>query len=324
MTAEPFPEPSHHHCATPAKTLALGSGFLASPPDPNRVSRPSPVADRRVADASLLLYADTLDDFERARIALENRLRSLVDPGAKGVSRHLPEVTVIEGLLAHHRANEHGAELALKRAMRAHPLGPWVARTVGVGEKQAARLLAAIGDPAERPNLGKLWAYCGLHVLVPGHRPSETHSTSAGDEDPSQAEGHKGDDGQPQLAPGLAPRRSRGQRANWSTRAKTRCYLVAASCIKHRHSPYRLVYDFGRLKYTDAVHHHPCSQCGPPGKPALSGSQLSLGHQHARAMRLVMKEILRDLWLESRCLAQRTPDIHCWLGGVSDSQAEEL
>jgi hypothetical protein len=39
--------------------------------------------------------------------------------------------------------------------MRAHPLGPWVKRTTGVGEKTGARLLAAIGDPAALPSVKK-------------------------------------------------------------------------------------------------------------------------------------------------------------------------
>jgi hypothetical protein len=99
---------------------------------------------------------------------------------------------------------------------------------------------------------------------------------------------------------GVAPTRARGQRANWSTTAKTRAYLVAESCIKQARSPYRAVYDDGRKKYEDALHPAPCKRCGPSGKPAETGSPLSAGHQHARAMRLVMKEILKDLWRESK------------------------
>lgn len=39
---------------------------------------------------------------------------------------------------------------------------------------------------------------------------------------------------------------------------------------------------------------------GPAGKPAPTGSPLSTGHQHARALRLVAKTVLRDLWREAR------------------------
>ena len=65
-------------------------------------------------------------------------------------------------------------------------------------------------------------------------------------------------------------------------------------------SPYRAVYDDTRAKYADATHQHPCARCGPKGKPAQPGTPLSDGHKHARALRNVAKEILKDLWREAR------------------------
>lgn len=50
---------------------------------------------------------------------------------------------VIEGLYALERSIIRD----LERAMKAHPLGPWVQRQRRLGPKQTARLLAAIGDP---------------------------------------------------------------------------------------------------------------------------------------------------------------------------------
>lgn len=214
-----------------------------------------------LADARLLILADTLDDLERARIAAENRLRSMRQ--VKGLDGS-PEYGRLAGLIDALSDLEHHAELELKRALRAHPLGAWVRATVGVGEKQGARLLAAIGDPAwntleDRPRRGpaELWAYCGY---VPGQR------------------------------------RRKGERANWNSTAKMRAYLVAESCIKKSTSPYRPVYDAARAKHAEAVHDEPCPRCGPVGKPAPSGSPLSAGHQHARALREVAKAVLKDLW----------------------------
>jgi hypothetical protein len=160
-----------------------------------------------------------------------------------------------------------------------------------VGDKTAARLLAAIGDPywhtvQDRPRtVSELWAYCGLHV---------EHA-------------------------GVAPRRRKGEQANWSTAAKTRSWLIAEACVKQLRapctkaidkpwaehlegcacSPYRLVYDEARIKYHDAVHVLVCARCGPKGVPGLP---LSDGHQHARAMRFVAKRFLRDLWREAKRL----------------------
>jgi hypothetical protein len=116
----------------------------------------------------LSLLAETLDDLERTRIAAENRARSLAQVyDLEGEPPHVQAVALAEAI----KALEHGAELQLKRALRQHPLGAWVRRSIGVGEKQGARLLAAIGDPYwntlhDRPRtVSELWAYCGYHTL---------------------------------------------------------------------------------------------------------------------------------------------------------------
>lgn len=295
-------------------------------------------------DHLLLLAADILDDLESSRIANENRLRSLREFELQSTPEYLALAQTVAGL----KSLEHAAELSLKHIIRKHPLGGWVKRTVGVGEKQGARLLAAIGDPYwntlhDRPRtVSELWAYCGYHVLpstkvesVPNDRASMA-SLPAGQPLPDTqkvcASGHKSpadhevhDDhvsvvggnqtdnsGHLQIAThyvnaGVAPTRQRGQRANWSGTAKMRGFLVAESCIKNRRSPYRTVYDGGRLKYADAVHTVACRRCGPKGKPAPAGSPLSDGHKHARAMRLVAKAILRDLWIEAKHLNEQRP-----------------
>ncbi len=49
----------------------------------------------------------------------------------------------------------------------------------------------------------------------------------------------------------------------------------------------------------DKTHTVECVRCGPSGKPAQPGSPWSKGHQHAHALRVVGKEILRDLWVVS-------------------------
>jgi hypothetical protein len=282
----------------------------ATPRALSPVLAPTPWAD---SNASLLaLLADVLDDIERTRIANENRLRQLTrtETDADGVERGFgltlrqPQVAALADVVDALGKLEHASTLNLQRAVRKHPLGPWVKATVGVGEKQGARLIAAIGDPYwntlyDRPRLvSELWAYCGLHVLPAAHGTPETHGVVGGG-------GKQGDPGHSTVEThgsrvGVAPTRTRGQRANWSTVAKTRAYLVAESCIKQARSPYRAVYDNGRTKYADAVHQAPCRRCGPSGKPAATGTPISAGHQHARAMRLVMKAVLKDLWLESK------------------------
>lgn len=293
------------HTESGERTLDSGQTSLethetlaAAVPPPGSIRPPEPIGDTARADALLLIYADALDDLERVRIATENRVRSLVQvKGMEGTA----EQARLEGLTEALHALEHGAELELKRALRQHPLGLWVRRTVGIGEKQGARLLAAIGDPAERRTVSQLWAYCGYHVLHPGQLPADTQQIDAG-VDPSSDPGH-GPGGAQRGFAGVAPSRRKGQKANWNSTAKMRAFLVAESCIKQARSPYRSVYETARTKYADATHQHPCPRCGPSGKPAAPGSPLSAGHQHARALRLVAKAILRDLWIEARRVA---------------------
>ena len=234
-------------------------------------------------DPVLGILADVLDDLEKVRIANENRVRQLTrteadsDGEERGFGLTLDNpmvkklVTSVEALAQ----AEKDATANLQKAMKAHPLGPWVKSQNGVGEKQAARLLATIGDPFwndlhDRPRtVSELWAFCGYAVH----------------------DGH-------------AQARRRGERSNWSADAKMRTYLISVSCVKQsaEKSKYRRVYDEGRAKYADAVHPHDCKRCGPAGKPALAGSPLSAGHQHNRAIRLISKELLKDLWIASRDL----------------------
>lgn len=188
---------------------------------------------------------------------------------------------------------EHEAVLNLQRAMRKHALGPWVKAQRGVGEKQAARLLAAIGDPYwntlhDRPRtVSELWAYCGLHVLRdPGHMTRDVHGAAAG----------------------VAAKRRKGHRANWSNDAKMRAYLIAEKCVMQPDgSPWRDCYTAARAKYADATHAAACERCGPKGKPAEAGSPLSAGHQHARALRIVAKELLKELWREAKRITENSP-----------------
>ena len=191
---------------------------------------------------------------------------------------------------------EHDATQQLEKLMRAHPLGAWVARTKGVGDKQAARLLGAISDPYwndkhNRPRqLSELFSYCGLG------------------------------DAQKQV-------RRRGVKANWSDTAKKRAWLISKSSIRTLRAPchvpegqawaehvkdcacgpYRLVYDATREAYADTVHPHDCVRCGPSGSPALAGTPRSAGHLEAIALRAMSKQLLADLWREARDLHNAAP-----------------
>lgn len=280
MTALPI-ELDRGHRRLESQTPTAAVDLL--PAEPTIAAQPKGES-ARLAYSLLALYADQLDDFEALRIAQQNRLRALAEyaPPAD------PTLARIEATVDALAALEHGAELELKRALRKHPLGPWVKATVGVGEKQGARLLAAIGDPYwntlhDRPRtISELWAYCGLHVLHLGRGPLDTQPPIA-EVDPSSDPGLVARDAR-RPAAGVAARRKRGECANWSTTAKSRAYLVAVACMKQRRSAYRKAYD-DRRAHTAVTH-----------------PEWTDGHSHNDALRITSKAILRDLWIESRRL----------------------
>ena len=270
----------------------------------------------RLLDPFLALSADVVGDLEAVRVANENRLRQLTRTGADkdgeergfGLDATHPDVARLTAIVELIGRAEHDAVLQLQRAMRRHALGPWVRSTVGIGEKQAARLLAAIGDPYwntlhDRPRtVSELWAFCGFHTLPCGQGRSDAQtSTAAGGQTGSSDPGQRALDTH-RTSARVAARRQRGQKDNWSAAAKMRAYLVAESCIKQARSPYRPVYDARRAATSERVHAVACVRCGPSGKPAQPGTAWSAGHQHADALRIVAKRILRDLWRAARDL----------------------
>lgn len=272
-----------------------------------------------IVDPLLYVHVTTHGDLEQIRIASEHRLRILTtsEPDEDGVVRGFglsdrhPDVARLAGVVDALRALEHDAELTLTRAFRRSSIHPWVKAQCGLGDKQVARLLGAIGDPywhvaEDRPRtVSELWAYCGLHVL-PASRAHAANTQVAGaggaqpPADRSDDDTHllpvggnqTSDPGQSLTGTRLpyaggAARRRKGQRANWSTEAKTRAYLIATSCLKQEKSPYRAVY-LTRREHTATTH--------PEWTP---------GHSHNDALRIASKAILRDLWRESKRLHEQ-------------------
>jgi len=217
-----------------------------------------------------------LDDLESVRIANENRLRTLTadDEYGHGLTTAHPEIARLAAIVDVLKEQEHQAQLNLCRVMRKHPLWEFAKPLKGVGEKQFARLVAVVGDPYwndlhERPRtVSELRSYCGF-----GNAATQ--------------------------------RRQRGQKANWNSVARSRVWLIAESCMKQKESgQYRKAYDEARMKYADAIHEAECVRCGPAGKPAQPGSPLSLAHQHARGLRAIAKQLLKDLWTEAERIHQ--------------------
>lgn len=247
-------------------------------------------------DPVLGVLADVLNDLEAVRVANANRVRILTrneadgdgEERGHGLTEDHPQVKALALTVKALEVAEHEAVLNLQRSMRKHPLAAFQKRHKGIGEKQLARLLATIGDPYwndlhQRPRtVSELWAYAGFHVLRAG--------------------GHGVHDSPGSTAPGVAPKRTRGQKSNWSEDARKRTWVIASAMPKFAGGHYETVYRDARVKYAESVHPSVCVRCGPKNKPAEVGSPLSDGHKHARAIRITAKEILKDLWIEAKSI----------------------
>lgn len=308
-------DPRADHDRIDDQPFNVGTG--QTPPATNGPATPS--VEASLADPMLALLADVLDDLEKTRIANENRLRQLTrnEPDKDGEERGFgldeshPDVARTATLVDALAKLEHDATLNLQRSMRRHPLGPWVKAQKGIGEKQAARLLAAIGDPywhtlEDRPRtVSELWAYSGYHVVPARQASVDAQQRSAGGAQTGHPDHQKGD--AQVTSVGVAAKRTKGQKANWSTTAKMRAHLIAESCMKQLGSSYRAVYDARKTHTEGRLHAVDCVRCGPSGKPAPAGSPWTDGHRHADALRVTAKAILRDLWREGRRIHEGDP-----------------
>ena len=318
-----------------------------------------------VVDPLLFIHATIHADLEQQRIATDNRLRILTtdtpdDDGVMrgfGLSEAHPDVARVAGIAQALAKLEHDAELGLGRALRRSAIYPWVKAQRGLGDKQTARLLSAIGDPywhtgtmnedgtvrhMEGPRtVSELWSYAGYRVVPASHSPSETLSGTAGGASDHPIDHITADIQRPAVggvqtsnpgqmkcethggAAGVAVKRRKGQRCNWSTDAKTRAYLIAVSCLKQLdadckdgHTPectcslYRVKYDTRRA-HTAATH-----------------PDWNDGHSHNDALRVAAKEILKDLWREAKRLHDPPADLrsadtqHDRVGGATDTRSD--
>lgn len=257
-----------------------------------------------LADPFLDLAAAVVEDLEKVRMANANRLRILTTPADQededgtcrgfGLDVSHADVARLAALVGALESVEHQAVLNLQKIMRANAFAPWAKPRRGVGEKLLARLLAQIGDPYwntlkdEPRTVSQLWAYCGLHVLPASHTSADAQQTPAGGAQISDP-GHSAPGAQ-NTAVGVAAKRRKGTKSNWSTLAKTRAYLLAESVIKCGDPHYTAVYK-GRRARTAETH---------PDWTKL--------HSHNDGLRIVSKALLKDLWIEARSLHnQPTP-----------------
>lgn len=234
----------------------------------------------------LRLYAEMFDDVQRFRIATENKIRS------GGVS-----TDVIGATLKHYEMVEHDMKLAMQRCYRktaSTGIREWQKSELGIGEPTLAWLLGIIGDvriaipmrwegtgkdnrvlvadESHQRSISQLWSYCG-------HGDPLRKKTKGMGQDAAMALGNP--------------------------LTKVLVWKLATACLKAgvresstvAISHYGEVYMKRRAVTQDRLHETPCIRCGPSGKPAAVGSPWSKAHQLGDALRIIGKEVLRDLWI---------------------------
>lgn len=235
-------------------------------------------------DPVLGTLASTVSDLEDIRISLGNRLWSLTHDEhdldgvlrAYGLPEDDPSVLALKELVEGAQALEKAAVKAMTKRMKEHVLYKWVEDNKGVGAKTAARLLNAIGDPYMREQyVEEKWQE--YRLVIKPRTLSELWSYC----------GYS-------VVNGKAPRRSKGEKINWNPEARTRVWIIAETSVKCN-GTYKPVYDEAKAHALATPHKEDCHRC-----KAKAGEPLSAGHAHARALRRVSKEILRDLWLLSK------------------------
>jgi hypothetical protein len=265
------------HGASDAQSRAASNGAGPDGHRPADTHGSGAVGSSSVYDDTLMLAADFFDDIERVRIANENRLRSLEQVKGQVNSDEYADMEDMFNLVV---ILEQRLEKRLRRMMQGHPLAPWVQSSTGVGDKQGARMIAAIGDPLTK-----------AAVIGEDDEVIEPERPRRGPAELWQYAGH----GDPERS-----RRRRGEQLQYNPKAKMRVHLVAMSCIKSRCTacreasttvawtpppesctcpdshPYRAVYDDARMAWMDR--------------------DTSDGHKQNHALRLVGKAILKDLY----------------------------
>ena len=292
-------------------------------PDEGHTSDVTPTSD--ALDRSLetiRTLGRLLDDLERVRIMNSNRIGAL----QRSYGEPLPHLVEIANPL---NEAEHLAELELVRAWRKHPLAPWAKAIRGLGEKSIARLIAEIGSPAiGSKGHWETSAAEGNGAIgdpdTQGAEAPDLGAISETDDQPSEApEGKKNREwiidehfertvSQLWAYCGVGdPARSRIPKGavqsdllrRGKPRAKKQLYLIATGLLKsgiragEPISPWGEFYVAARQRYAERIHEEPCAPChasaGDPWKP---------GHQHMAALRLMEKELLKEMWKEDRKL----------------------
>jgi hypothetical protein len=202
-------------------------------------------ADLVALHAVLGHYARELLDIQKLRVAQGNRVAAMERDG-------LPDelIAFARDTLETLAKKERSLNTYLAKQAARHPLGAWIKDQRGIGLAGFARLIGITGPLDRFATVSKLWAYVGMHTVD-----------------------------------GVAPRKRKGERANWSPAGRVLCHQIGESIVKMgRGGEYREAYDTKKAAYVESR---------PEWTPA---------HRHAAAVRYSVKRLLRRMWVAWRAV----------------------
>lgn len=277
-----------------------------------RVSAPSKflVVPDMAGFHTLRQWAESYEDAQNARIRCSNRIGAGAD-----AEEFAPQLEAM-------RDAEHQFKLGMVRSYRRvvpAPIIAWQKATFGIGEHLLARLLGAVGhpliatpyhwegegkkrelvaDPPFERSLRQWWSYCGYGDATRKKRKGMSAEEAFALGNPRakmlthllaeaamkcRVEPIQASEATTRTADPLASVSAQASlESQWTRGGGNSLGRARPSLASHPPSGpskhLRLVYDAGRVKYADR-------------------EDWTLGHQHNAALRLVAKQLLRELWV---------------------------
>lgn len=183
-----------------------------------------------------------------------------------------------------HRLERHELK-NIDRMLSKFPISKWLLAQKGCGPTMSACLIAEV-DIEKADTISALWQYCGLGMR----------------------------------ADGTVQRRVKGEKNDYNSFLRTKVVGVLADCMIKAKSDWVDFYlNYKTRKQNTLVDvcmacegtkrllqgenkGSPCTNCGATGGPAPWGK--SDGHRHRAAIRYMMKQFLKALWIEWRTIEQ--------------------
>lgn len=226
-------------------------------------------------------YGAVYLDLQKARIGLSNRVSAytrLLEMPPDLVAEETRMLTmptdVIEDL-------EHQISLYIVRLAKAHPMRDWIERHRGIGLQSLSVLFSITRDLWSYPTVSALWKYMGMAVLLDGRSPRRTRGKRFVTKKVAQETGVEA--------------------TAYNPAGRVLCHQIGDAIVKVG-GEYRAVYDNRKAKVRLRERVGP-SKCyfgethkDGEGRVVLCGD----AHSHNDAMRVAVKALLRDLWVEWR------------------------